>query len=202
MVRWGMVIDLKRCIGCLSCVIACKSENGTPPGVFWRKVLLQEIGKYPNVRRLSLPTGCMHCNDPPCMKACPSGAISKRKDGIVIIDEEKCYGAKACILACPYEAISFVEEYKQYWPSGTTPYEKLKNSGKIKGVSTKCTFCAHKNLEGGELPACVMTCPTKALTFGDLEDPNSEVAKLIRGRGGYQLKKELGTDPAVYYLPW
>src|SRR4030042_1796550 len=102
--RYGMVIDLSRCIGCYGCHIACKAENCTPPAILWARVFYYEWGKYPAVRRLALPVLCMHCEDPPCEKACPTGATSKRPDGIVVVDSTKCMGCMSCVIACPYRA--------------------------------------------------------------------------------------------------
>ena len=199
MKRWGMVIDLRRCIGCNTCTLACKIQNGTPPGIFYRKVMEKVSGKYPAVRRTYLPVQCMHCEDPPCVAACPSGVFSKREDGIVLIDSDKCYGARACRMACPYNAITFLEEIKSYFPDGMTATEEIWYSNHRAGTAEKCDFCADRVDEGLD-PACVQACPTDAMVFGDLNDPHSEVSTLIKSRAGSQLHSELGTNPSIYYI--
>ena len=199
--RYGMVIDLKRCIGCYGCVIACKAENATPPGVFYIRVFKHETGKYPNVRRVSMPIMCMHCADPPCEKACPTGASFKREsDGVVLIDKDLCVGCRYCMMACPYGVRYFHAEDREYFPGqGLTPFERRGYGNHPPGGVEKCEFCFRR--VGRELqPACAANCPTRAMTFGDLEDPTSEVSRLISERAGFQLHPELGTDPAVYYL--
>ncbi len=198
--RMGMAIDLKRCIGCHSCTAACKLENATPPGVFWARVLEKESGKYPRAKRTFVPVLCNHCQDAPCLRACPSGATTQRGDGVVLVNQEKCIGFKACMEACPYEARFFLEEVGGYYPSGLTPFEEVGYRRHQKGTVSKCTFCADRVAKGLE-PACVQTCPSVARVFGDLDDPESEVSRLIRERNSMQLRPELGTQPSVYYLP-
>ncbi|MBI4320614.1 MAG: 4Fe-4S dicluster domain-containing protein [Chloroflexi bacterium] len=200
MVRLGMAIDLNRCIGCHSCYMACKAENFTPPGVFWGRVLEKEIGKYPTVKKMFLPILCNHCEDPACKRVCPTGATSKREDGIVLVDYDKCVGCRACMMACPYDVRFYVKEIRSYFPAGPTPYEAYGYPRFQTNVVQKCTFCSHR-VDRGLQPACVETCPTKARYFGDLGDPASEISQLIAQRGGYQLRAELGTNPSVYYLP-
>ena len=199
MVRYGMVIDLKRCVGCLSCTLACKVENCTGPGVFWNFVEDEEVGSYPSVIRRLIPRACMHCENPPCVDACPTGASYQQEDGIVLVDYDKCVGCQSCIVACPYGARYFIKENKGYFEIGVTPYEEVGFTKHRPGVVEKCTFCTDRLEEGGE-PACVQACPVKARTFGDLNDPHSKVSELIRSRHGSQLHKDLGTDPSVYYL--
>jgi len=207
MVRYGMVIDLKRCTSCYSCVAACKAEHCTPPGVFWAKVVRVENGKYPTVTRQALPLLCMHCKEPECEKVCPTGATRKREDGIVVIDSEKCVGCRYCAVACPYGARCFKEDWKDYFTGGAVPSSPYSEYAKKRwyeyserGVTSKCNFCEDRLAEGKK-PACVDSCPCEARTFGDLDDPESEVSLLIKTRRGTQLHKEYGTDPAVYYLP-
>lgn len=212
-VRYSMVIDLRRCVGCEACTIACKQENLTPPGIFYNVVYIKEEGKYPKVRRSIIPRPCMHCEQPACLKACPVQAIYKREDGIVIIDYDKCIGAQKCVEACPYGAITF-DEGNNY-PQSKTEFGKIA-SKEFKGKygvrrdeeppiyrSRKCTFCVHKQDERGNytsLPACVQTCMGKARFFGNLNDPNSEVAQLLKKRKYIILKPEAGTKPSVFYL--
>jgi molybdopterin-containing oxidoreductase family iron-sulfur binding subunit len=195
-----MVIDLKRCIGCYGCQLACKAEHGTPPGVFFARVLKQEEGQYPTVRQLSLPVLCNHCEDAPCIAACPTGASFKWEDGIVDIDHDLCVGCRACMMACPYTNRYFNDQPQHYFPQGMTPYEEARTQRHEQNVVMKCNFCRDR-VRDGKPPACVANCPTIARTFGDLDDPLSEISVLIKERGGFTLHPELGTGPAVYYLP-
>lgn len=197
--RYGMAIDLKKCIGCQACTIACKVKNGTGPGIFWNLVVDQEVGTWPSVRREHLPKLCMHCKDAPCVETCPTGASHKREDGIVLIDTNKCVGCKQCILACPYQ-VRYVNSGVGYFKTGLTPYENFAYQQREARTVEKCDFCVDR-IEQGQDPACVRSCPLTSRTVGDLDDPNSEISRLIRSKHGYQLLKELGTDPSVYYLP-
>lgn len=198
--RYGMVIDLKRCIGCYACQLSCKAENGTPPGVFYARVLKKEEGQYPTVRQLFLPVLCNHCENAPCVDVCPTGASFQWEDGIVDINHDKCVGCRACMMACPYSNRYYNDGPQNYHPSGPTAYEKARVARHQTGVVMKCNFCRDR-VRAGELPACVANCPTVARYFGDLDDPNSEVSRLIKERAGFTLLPEAGTKPAVYYLP-
>ena len=198
--RRGMVIDLKRCVGCHACTVACKLENITPPGVFWARVLEKETGKYPLAKRMFVPMLCNHCQYAPCLRACPSGATTQREDGVILVDQNKCIGCKACMEACPYEARFFLEEVSGYYGEELTPFEKIGYGKHQKGTVSKCNFCSER-VEKGLQPACVQTCPAVARTFGDLDDPDSDASRLIRERSSMQLRPELGTNPSVYYLP-
>jgi molybdopterin-containing oxidoreductase family iron-sulfur binding subunit len=205
MARYGMVIDLKRCYGCYACMMACKTKNHTPPGVFWARVLKGEEGTFPNTVRQALPVLCMHCDDPSCVEVCPTGATFIQDDGIVVVDKDTCMGCKSCLMACPYGARYSVENWESYFPDGLplSEYEEFakqqweENSGC--GVATKCDFCKDR-IGSGKDPACVEACPANARTFGDLDDLDSEVSILIRRHRGQQLNPELGNDPKVYYL--
>jgi len=183
-----MVADLRRCVGCQTCTASCKQKNATPPGVQWRRVLDLETGEYPNVKRVFMPVGCMHCDDPPCMTVCPSTATRKRADGIVTVDPDLCIGCAYCAVACPYEA-----RYK------------------IDGIATKCTFCVERidygtangltpGIDPDATPACVNSCIAGALHFGDADDPHSNISQLLAENQHFRLHEELGTGPGFYYL--
>ena len=203
--RYGMVIDLSKCSGCMSCDVACKRENFTPPGVHWSKVHIYETGRYPLVKLRALPTHCMHCEEPACEKACPTGATVRRPDGVVFIDNDRCVGCGYCAMACPYEARVLNRDAPRPYhaPHDFTPFEKIgyfQRLGAVehgKGVIEKCTFCLHRLEQGGQ-PACVDTCPASARVFGDLDDPESKVAKLAK-EGSARLEEQ-GTRPKVLYL--
>ncbi|MCZ7562907.1 MAG: 4Fe-4S dicluster domain-containing protein [Burkholderiales bacterium] len=198
--RLGMVIDLKRCMACYGCQMSCKAEHGTPPGVFFARVLKREEGHYPTPRMLFLPVLCNHCSDAPCVSACPTGASHYAEHGIVDIDKDKCVGCRACMMACPYNNRYFHDERRYYFgEAGPTPYEEICSDRHPEGVVMKCNFCRHRLAEGKD-PACVANCAAKARTIGDLDDPNSTVSRLIKERGGFTLHPEAGTGPNVYYL--
>lgn len=176
--RFAMVIDLRKCVGCHACSVACKSENQVPLGV-WRSWVKQvERGRFPNTQRHFLPRLCNHCEHPACVEACPTKASYQREDGIILIRQERCIGCKLCIAACPYDA-RFLHPDKK--------------------IANKCTFCAHR-VDNGVVPSCVNTCQGGARVFGDLSDPTSEVAKLVAREPVQVLKPQLGTDPRVFYI--
>jgi len=158
--KWAKVIDHTRCIGCHACSTACKSENAVPLGVNRTYVKYVDIGQFPAARRAFQVTRCNQCDHPPCVEACPTSAMYRRKDGIVDFDKNICIGCKACIAACPYDAIFINPEDHS---------------------AEKCNFCAHR-LEVGLEPACVVVCPTEAILIGDMNDPNSRVASYINRR--------------------
>ncbi len=212
--RWGMVINLNRCVGCYSCVVKCKQEHFLPKGLFWNKLLISETGEYPRVKKHLYPVLCNHCKDPACAEVCPTGATQQREDGIVWIDQNKCIGCRHCMMACPYQVRSYYSVEKEYFDGqGFTEWEKM---GKILyplrvGVVYKCNFCKERLDRGIEMglkpgadreatPACVIICPSKARVWGDLDDHESEVSKLIREKGAVQLYPKHGTDPSVYYI--
>jgi len=208
MARLGMLIDMKRCIGCDACTVACAVENFTPPGIWYAPVYRKEVGKYPNAKKVFLPTLCMHCKDAPCIKACPTNALYKRDDGIVLVDENKCCGTRACMSACPYGALHLLEEEETRYPGEATPYEKFEDKPVKfqKGTVQKCTFCVHRVDQGLE-PACVESCPTNCRIFGDMDDPNSKISKYAaheqeKGREPFALRPDAETNPSVRHLDW
>ncbi len=212
MARYGMVIDLVRCVGCGSCVMACKVAHHLPPGILWGRVLMKEYGSYPTVSRHTVPVLCNHCKEAACVDVCPTGATSKSENSIVSVDYDKCMGCRYCMMACPYGSRSFYPVVRSYFPGQQlTPLEEFGYRQLQPGVVMKCDFCQERIVEGltkglkpgldrEATPVCVNTCPTKARYFGDLDDPDSEVSQLIRSRQGYQLHPEFGTEPSVYYL--
>jgi len=207
--HWGMVVDLGRCVGCQTCTLACKMENGLPPGTLWRTVLDVESGVYPAVRRTFVPLTCMHCADPPCRDACPTTATKVRDDGIVWIDNALCIGCGSCVVACPYEARHLVPTERYYFGAATPPELATYDRSRV-GICTKCHFCAHKldqapagavpGRDPAYTPSCASSCIANAIVFGDLEDPNSEVTHQHQSPRGFRLLEHLGTKPAVVYL--
>lgn len=202
--RYGMLIDLRRCIGCAACVVACKQENGTGSDIYWCNVYHKEVGQYPNSQLAVLPASCMHCADAPCVNCCPTGASYHDDKGRVLVDYDKCIGCRICITACPYNARHFnftSQEKNPYWGDDfeMTPFEKIKSKKHEVGKAEKCVFCQDR-VEEGKLPACVETCVTGARVFGDLDDPNSEISIAIREKQAKPLYEHLGTKPSVYYV--
>lgn len=199
--RYGMVIDLTRCVGCNACTAACKQANATPPGVLWSKVLLYETGDYPQARLRFLPMLCMHCQEAPCLEACPTGATYRGEGGLVLLDDDRCVGCRYCIMACPYEARSYnsARARESYPGQGLTEFEEMSYEQHSKGAIEKCNFCAPR-LRVGKAPACVATCPTEARIFGDLDDPESEVSKLVASGQARPWLEEQGTKPCVFYI--
>ena len=198
MKKFGMIIDLRLCIACNACTMACKAAHGTQPGVFWCKVLEQETGRFPKVKRTFIPVLCNHCESAPCVDACPTGASYINDEGLVLIDYERCMGCGACVLACPYDARSYIEEEKHYFPGQRIPYGVDELRG-LKGVVQKCTFCADR-LKKGEVPACVEVCPTSCRVFGDLNDRESEVSRLRDSEECFRLLEDVQTEPSTYYI--
>ncbi len=201
MTQLALAIDLEVCVGCQACVTSCKQWNTSgisgpltderpydkdPTGTFFNRVQTYEVGEFPHTNVLNFPKSCLHCEDPPCVPVCPTGASYKRKeDGIVLVDYNKCIGCNYCTWACPWGAREIDEKKK---------------------VMTKCTLCVdridNQTLpESERKPACVLACPTNARLFGDIHDPESEISVAIKEREGYQLMPEWGTKPSNHYLP-
>jgi Fe-S-cluster-containing dehydrogenase component len=178
MARFGMVIDTRKCVGCMDCVVACQTENDVPVGYARDWITTDVRGEFPNLTMEIRSERCNHCDNPPCVYCCPTGA-SHVSDlgGIVKVNASRCIGCKACVAACPYGA-------RYVHP---------------KGYADKCTFCDHRVKEGKD-PACVSVCPTHCMYFGDLDDPASEVSRLLRARRWHTLLPEAGTKPRVFYL--
>lgn len=179
--RFAMVLDISKCIDCKACTVACKAENKVPLGADNYRNWVSEgplRGKYPNLGQSFIPGQCMQCANTPCDHVCPTGATRVTRDGIVVVDDKKCIGCKYCMTACPYNA--------RYYNETT-------------GAVDKCTFCVQR-IYNGKLPACVETCPTKVRVFGDLNDPESEVSKLLVKHQYRVEKPEMGTKPFLFYL--
>jgi phenylacetyl-CoA:acceptor oxidoreductase subunit 1 len=211
MTRYVMVADLRRCVGCQACTAACKEANGTPIGVQWRRVLDIEVGEFPDVKRVYVPTGCQHCDDPPCMHVCPTTATGKRPDGIVTIDYDLCIGCAYCAVACPYEARYRVDHPHFSFGDEPSVSEQVRFDEKKIGVATKCTFCVDRidsgcakgltpGVDPDATPVCVNTCISGALAFGDIEDPDSNVSRLVAENKWFRMHEEVGTSPNFYYL--
>jgi Fe-S-cluster-containing dehydrogenase component len=189
MAQWGFVIDISKCNACYCCFTACKDEhwdNDYPPyaaaqprhGQLWMNLIKNERGKYPYIKVAYMPVLCMQCDDAPCIKAARDGAVYKRPDGIVVIDPQKAAGQEQLVKSCPYGAIYWNEE---------------------KNLPQKCTFCVHR-LEKGGIPRCVQACPTGCLSFGDFDDPNSGVSKLLKSAKTEVFHPEWKTKPRVHYI--
>jgi len=176
--KYGFVIDNRKCIGCHACTVACKTENEVPIGVNRTWVKYVEKGLFPATRRVFQVTRCNHCEKPPCVAICPVTAMYQRKDGIVDFNADRCIGCKACMQACPYDSIYIDPD---------------------DGTAAKCHFCAHRTEVGLE-PACVIVCPEHAIIAGDLSDSSSEAAQLIATQPVRVRKPEQGTQPKLYYI--
>jgi phenylacetyl-CoA:acceptor oxidoreductase subunit 1 len=209
MTRWTMVADLERCVGCQTCTAACRHANTTAPAVQWRKVLDIEAGTFPNVSRTFVPVGCQHCADPPCMHVCPSTATRQRADGIVTVDYDICIGCAYCDVACPYQARFKIDASRLAY--GKVAMDVEREDTRRVGVAQKCTFCADRidfgiangltpGLDPRATPACVNACIADALHFGDLDDPDSNVSRLLRTQRHFRMHEERGTAPGFYYL--
>ncbi len=178
MTKYAFVIDQRKCIGCHACTVACKAEHDVPIGVYRTWVKYVEKGEFPNSRRYFLVNRCNHCDDAPCVTICPTKALFKREDGIVDFDSSRCIGCKSCMQACPYDAL-YIDPYSH--------------------TAAKCNYCAHRTEIGLE-PACVIVCPERAIIAGDMNNPASEIARIIAHEPVRVRKPEQGTRPKVFYL--
>ena len=208
--RYGMVVDLNRCVGCQTCTIACKHANDTPPGVQWRQVLDVERGTFPDVERLFMVVGCQHCAEPPCVPVCPTGATTQRADGLVMMDYDTCIGCGYCAVSCPYQARTIGHDKEWYYGEETAQEAHVFHDERV-GVASKCTFCVERIDEAKEegkipgvdldyTPACSSSCIASAIHFGDFNDPASNVSQLSTENNFFQMHEELGTDPQIKYL--
>ena len=207
--QWAMVIDQSKCTGCGYCVLACRAHNDISPDTTWNPVI--EAGQIGD-QKVYLPRPCMQCSKAPCVEVCPVKASYYRPDGIVMMDYNRCIGCRYCEVACPYGARSF--NWKKF--DGVNPavpeWGEPEVPRRPRGVPEKCAFCYQRIDRGLQLglepgvdedatPACVAACPTGARAFGDANDPNSAVSKLLKSNPHFRLREDLGTGPRVYYLP-
>ncbi len=223
MPKWGMVIDLNKCTGCGECVTACKVELNVPvvgpeESAKGRTILCMDIlstyeGEFPEVKMRHMPRPCFHCEHPPCTKVCPVRATYKNDEGIVAQIYPQCIGCRYCQVACPYTVKHF-NWTKPEWPEERCEALNPDVSVRPEGVVEKCTFCVHRLQkakeqaavdgrdlrEGDYVPACVESCPTKAMYFGDLDNPKHKVSQLKKSHRAFRLMEDLGTEPKVYYL--
>jgi len=178
MSRFAMAIDTRKCVGCMDCVVACQTENDVPGGYCRDWITTEVRGAFPTLTLEIRSERCNHCDRPPCVTCCPTGASHVEDPGkVVLVTASRCIGCKACVAACPYDA-RFVHP---------------------DGYADKCTFCHHRTKDGKD-PACVSVCPTHCMTFGDLDDPQSKVSELLRSRSHHALLPEAGTGPRIFYL--
>jgi Fe-S-cluster-containing dehydrogenase component/DMSO reductase anchor subunit len=209
--RWGMIVDVNRCVGCQTCTIACKHWNNTLPDVQWRRVIDIEEGEFPDVQRHFLVVGCQHCAEPPCVPVCPTGATRQRADGLVTMDYELCIGCAYCAVACPYQARTIAHEVEGYYTNEITQQEEQVFDTDRVGVAQKCTFCMDRiddglaqgltpGIDPDATPACSAACIAQAIQFGDFNDPTSIVSQQVHDGPSFQMHEELGTDPQIKYL--
>ncbi|MHB9112847.1 MAG: sulfate reduction electron transfer complex DsrMKJOP subunit DsrO [Thermoleophilia bacterium] len=209
-IQYAMTVDLNKCDGCKVCEEACREENNVPDYVekygedadrynaYWIRVaeMQQEVSNT-EIEARPIPLLCQHCTNPPCVHVCPTKAsFVREKDGIVMIDEHRCIGCRYCVIACPFRARSIVFRENPVPPAE----QNSKVPAMMLGVATKCTFCAHKDLEAGEKPACVEKCPMDALKFGNRNDKRETVARQIADGQTLLLRPNLELEQNVFYL--
>lgn len=204
MTRLAIAIDKHRCIGCNSCANACKMSNNVPDGMLWNRVLTEGVdlydgaqGSYPYLSRSYLPIACQHCDNAACQRVCPTGATYKDDKGRIEIDYDKCIGCRMCMAACPYNARTF--NWNEPKRATGFDYGDARVPARRKGVMEKCTLCKERT-DAGEVPMCVLCCPGDARVYGDLDDPDSEISRVIRENHAYVLLEEKGTKPKVHYF--
>ncbi|MBI2831734.1 MAG: 4Fe-4S dicluster domain-containing protein [Chloroflexi bacterium] len=216
--KFGLAIDVGACIGCRRCMWACKEENNIPDTItpLWIEVFRMEDSagltghpsmedllngsttsyeKSPEEGHWYMPAQCNHCDNPPCVKVCPVGATYKDKDGLVLMDYDRCIGCRFCVVACPYSARRF------NWSNPSVAADKVNPLVPLRpvGVVEKCTFCVHRTRQG-KLPRCVEVCPVGARHFGDLNNPDSEVSRILKANPGFRLLEEVNTKPNIWYI--
>ncbi|MBR2835961.1 MAG: 4Fe-4S dicluster domain-containing protein [Coriobacteriales bacterium] len=203
MTRYAMAIDKARCIGCKTCLMACKVSNNLPKGVWYNRYETEgaeheycAVGEFPQLSMVSYTVACQHCANPACVAVCPTNATQQDENGIVFVDESLCIGCKACIDACPYDVRTLLEEVEPY---ADVTFGRPTAKEHMAGTVEKCDFCRDL-IEQGKNPACMDLCPARARFWGDIEDPESEISKLIAEREYDLLKEDMGTQPMVFYL--
>lgn len=223
MPKWGMVIDLDKCTGCGACQVACCMENNIPPSkqeearngrtILWMEIIAISEGSNSHEKMRFLPRPCFHCENPPCVKVCPTGATYKNEEGFIAQIYSRCIGCRYCTNNCPYTA-KYFNWTKPEWPEEMKKSLNPDVSIRPKGIVEKCTFCHHRYLkakeqvkiegrslqQGDYVPACVESCPAEAMYFGDMEDPVSQVSVLAESPRAFKLQEDLGTEPKVIYL--
>ncbi len=226
--NWGMMIDIGACVGCRRCLHACKLENNipdVPSNMHWIDLFelentssLSEVENIPplhsNIDYTDAPKlehwymsfNCFHCENPPCTKVCPTGATYKDEDGIVLVNYDLCIGCRYCMAACPYNARRFNWWNPEHSPSRISPIDGTVVSLnediplRQRGVTEKCTFCVHRVRKGNPVTRCVEVCPVNARHFGDFNDPESEVSRLLKTERTVRIRENLGTTPKLYYF--
>lgn len=203
MTKLGIAINLERCVGCNTCANACKMQNNVPDGMLYIRVLTEgsdaadgAVGTYPHLTRTYIPVACQHCENAACQKVCPTGATYKDDKGRIEIDYGKCIGCRMCMAACPYNARVF--NWNEPERAAGFNYGDARVPVRPKGVAEKCTLCKERT-DDGDVPMCVRVCPGRARVFGDLDDPDSEISRVVREQKAYQLLEDRGTRPQLYY---